>query len=167
MNEIAFRRIGGRIVPIKKPTGAGKSLVSRRVAKGVIATGLSAAAGGALLKPGNGKSPKPNRFKLGLGYGLQVLSGAIAAAPVKGAARISAAIAGSVAADLSSSAMFASAIKDMRGDRSTKLKQFAKHQAIGTGVGYATFGAGLLANKSVRSKVIGWGSKIVRKVAFR
>ncbi len=166
MNGISFRRIRGRIIPIRKAASdLGKSPVKRRIVKaGVAAVAVGA---GALKATSSGKSKLSRSFHLAAAYGLQVVSGAVSAIPTRGVARLSAALAGSVVADTLSTASFARAASLTEGSRRTKLKNFAKHQAIGTGVGYATFGAGLLANKNVRAKLASWGAKIAKKVVFR
>lgn len=168
MQGVSFRRIRGKIVPIRRAADKiASSPIKRKAVKALAASGVIGATVGVGVGVSGTSKAKNRKTHLAAGYGFQILSGALAAIPTKGVRGLGLNLLGSVGSDIISSANFAKASAGLRGDQRKKLKDFAKHQAIGTGIGYATFGAGLLANKSVRSKALAWGAKIAKKVVFR
>lgn len=148
MSAIQFRRIRGRVVPIRNSTkakvvGLGISAAAATAAGSVVAT----------RDKGTNRSPDP-LFKYG-SYAAQVASGVVAALPLKGKAGLAFSIGGSVALDAIAAALNANSVAHMRGSKWKKAKVFGEQQAIGTSIGYGVFGASLLARQDVRSKVAG------------
>lgn len=160
MGQVAFRRVGGRIIPIRNQSSS--SMLKKKIAGAAAVSVVGATAGVAgATRTIEKKTKGPDKNFLALGYGLQVLSGIVSGFPFKGKAGIAMNIGGSIAADLGATAAMARSTASMKGSKREKIKAFAKHQAIGTGIGYAAFGGTLLANPAVRAKLLQWGSKIV------
>jgi hypothetical protein len=162
MAGVTFRRIGNRIVPIKDAANAiAKDPAKRKIASAVAVGAVGVSSVSAATRKTEKKTNGPDKKFLALGYGLQIASGILSGYPFKGKAGLGLNVGGSFTTDVASTASFAKATASMRGTKKTKLKEYAKHQAIGTGIGYATFGATLLANPAVRSKLAQWGSKLI------
>lgn len=156
MSGVKFRRIKGRIIPIFDHP------IKRRVIQsGAVAVGGVGGAGMA-MKDSGAKTKGPSSGFLALGYGLQVASGVIAGLPSRGIKGVGANVLGSIGADTLSTLSFAKSVSHMKGSQSKKLKAYATHQAIGTGVGYGVFGAMLLKNPAARASVIKWTSKALK-----
>jgi hypothetical protein len=143
--NVIFRRIKGRIIPIMQDP------VKRRVVQGSAAAAVPALGLASVLRS-QGKSEKPSRAWLAAGYGLQVASGLVAGIPSRGAKGVAAAIAGSVALDLASTAAFTKSVSDIKGTKGQKIKEYAKHQTYGTALGYGVFGGTLVLNKQGRAR---------------
>jgi len=162
MGSVVFRRIKGKIIPIRQ---AGEKIATGRVGRrlatsaAVSAAPIAGAAAAIRAKPTIKKTSSPNKFYLAAGYGLQVASGIVSGIPTSGTKGFLKGFLASTAIDAASTAAFAKSVQGLRGDRKTKLKAFAKHQAIGSAIGYGVFGATLLRNPrtiEVLKKVISY-----------
>lgn len=129
--NVIFRRIRGRLVPISVGIGAG----------------IAAAKAGSLLKS---KTNEPDKLKIYASRAANIASGAISALPIRGKLSLAKQLVSSIALDSVSSGFLASAIHGSNMSNKDKVKRFAKEQALATGMGYAVFGAGLLAQKNNR-----------------
>lgn len=158
MGAVKFRRIRGRIVPI-----VDHPVKRRALQAGAVAVGGVSGAGMAMGDSGK-KTKGPSKGFLALGYGFQVASGIISGLPSKGLKGFGANIAGSIGADTLSTLSFAKSVSNMKGTREQKLKVYAKHQAIGTGIGYGIFGAMLLRNPAVRASAMKWATRAFKAV---
>lgn len=156
-----FIRVKGRVIPLRnKATEVLRNPIGRKAAKASAVAGASVMGIGAAITNSGKKSKEPSKFMLGLGYGLQVASGIISGLPARSGKAIALGIGSSIAADTASTAAFAKATSDTRGTKMQKLKQFGKHQAIGTTIGYTVFGATVLANPATRATIAKWTTKI-------
>ena len=145
MPKVMFRRIKGRIVPIRVTAKAG--------ALGATAVGATVAGSTLAVKThGTLKHPDP-LFKYG-SYAAQIASGVVAALPTKGKLGFALSIGGSIALDTLAAGLNAKSVAMMKGSKWNKAKAFGEQQAIGTGIGYGVFGAGLIARKDVRAKAV-------------
>jgi hypothetical protein len=147
-----FRRIGGRIVPIR----AGK------VAAG---TAVTAAGVGSMKNKERDQKRGPNRLLQAGSLGLNVASGIITSMPVSGFKKIFRNQGIGFGLDSVGTALNAASVKDMTGSKKKKIKEFAKAELRSQAVGYSVFGIGLLSNAKVRKKVSEFGLKIIKKVA--
>lgn len=145
-----FFRRNGKIIPIRAKAAG--------MTAGAVATGAVAIA----ASKSQAKPTEHKKAFLAAGYGLQVLSGIVSGLPVKGAKGLGANFLASAGIDLASTSAFAKGTLGGSGSRKAKIKDYAKHQATGTALGYATFGATLLAQKSVRKAIFNWGMKAVK-----
>lgn len=147
--RIIFRRVRGRIIPI--------------AASGAVGVGLGVGGSIALRKT---KQELPSAKKanayLALGMVGQVASGVISGLPSTGK-KMLAGFAASVGIDAASSAAFMKAASLKGGTRQEKLKRFAKYQAVGSGIGWGLYGSSLLANKSVRTKLLSLGRRLITR----
>ena len=141
--KVTFRRINGRVVPIKS--------------KAALKAGVSAAAigGGALVgsKVGTKRKGTHEGFKAlstGIAIGSGILSGLTFFSGHK------AAIAGTAAGfgiDALSSASNLAAHRKIK-DRKSRIKSIAGHELFNTALGWGAFGATLLASSKGRGYVL-------------
>jgi hypothetical protein len=146
--NIRFRRIHGRIVPL------------------AIGTGVSAGIGGAItaLSKKKGMSTGPDKRYLAASYATQVASGLLSAIPMKNKWGYAATIGGSFALDALAASLVTKSVWNMKGSRYQKAKVFAEQQAIGGTIGWGTFGAALLGQKSVRTSAVRFATKYLSKI---
>jgi hypothetical protein len=155
MAQIRFRRIRGKIIPIKV-----------KAATAAAGAGVGAGAG-YLASRSADKKPNPTQQSVlkYTGYGLAAAAGAIGGFPVKSLKGFAKLAGVSFGVDLAANAASVASLKGIKGKKA-KAQEFAKQQAVQFGLGYTTFGAGLLANKAFRRKALKLGKTIVKKVVF-
>jgi hypothetical protein len=159
-SEVAFRRIGGKIIPMRKGAkgvySAKKTLGPR--SKAFVA---GAAAGSAI---GSMQSISTSAIKLA-STGLAIAGGVVSALPFGGGLKgFAKGTAIGLGIDTASTALNAAAAARTPGSKKDKVKAFAKQEAVNIAAGYGAFGATMLANPAVRKKLAEWGARIAGKV---
>lgn len=155
MADVKFRRIRGRVIPI----------LQKDRAVTTAAVGAVGAVAGTLAIKHNPDAPKKGQsrgWKYGA-FGMQFLSGAVSALPLKGARGLALGLGASFGLDAAAAGAAWKSVEGVRGGKEKQLKEFGKTQATGVAIGYTTFGAGLLANPAVRAKLMKWGAKILTR----
>lgn len=183
---VAFRRVHGRIIPLRKGADGVYKAVSRtdklknaaiKTAAGAVigtagAVGYAAGhqghriVGGAIgVKGANKVKGISNAALKYSSTALAVVGGIVSGLPFGGGLK-GLALGTSVGfgIDAVSTAANAAHATRIEGSKKEKIKAFAKHEAVNAGVGYAAFGATLLAQPAVREKLAQWGAKVLSKV---
>lgn len=140
--RIKFVRIKGKIVPLTVASSAGAAAIYARknIKKGTL----------------NG----PDKRFVAASYATQVASGIISALPMPNKFGYALSVGSSFGLDALAASLTYKSVKNMKGSKYKKAKEFAKQQAVGGAIGWGTFGAALLANKSFRTKALGYISKL-------
>lgn len=167
-SSILFRRIHGRIIPIRAGLGKrpGRQALTQAATK-VISTPSSSLIARQKINQARKSTLKTNGADLkyvALGHGLQVASGLVSGFHLPGKLGAAASIGASVGLDLLSTAAYTKSVANMKGSRVKRLKEFGKHHAIGTALGYATFGGSLLGNPKTRNQMIAFGKSAATRL---
>lgn len=157
--KIVFRRIRGRIVPIKA-TG---ETVAKGIGVGIAAFGARAAAR-KYDSIGNQKGIKVRPILDTLGLGTAVASGAVAAATFSGPLRkVGLGIAASLGLDAISSASAALSVMG-KGKVEERIKQGAKQEARNFLLGNLVFAGGLIGTPANRARAAALAKAAARLV---
>lgn len=166
MAEIRFRRIRGRVVPIK----TGKALAVGRAVSGGVKTvkGAKAIAAGASLGILKKSTVTPKRGLQALGFATSVADGVLSGATFFGGGATSFFLGqgAGVALSLGSSAANAASYAG-RGHKRARIRGAIRQEAINTVAGNAAFVGTMLAIPSSRRKLIEYGQKAIKFVAKR
>lgn len=158
---IAFRRIHGRIIPVK---AGGNPLNKASAGKAARLAGHAAVIGGAgyLASKSNKKGTlQPNRGLQAVGFATNVASGILSGATMfSGGKKFWASQAGSFGLDAVSSTANVASFAG-KGKLKQRAKLAAKQEVINNAAGYAAFGATLLSSAKGRAKLLEYGQKAV------